>query len=89
MIDAVFALENLAVDTSPLLRFLDLPEEASAAMPRRNQSIQRAQRSDLSEALQAALEEHLAADIALHNAAVAAGGTLIATPDSQIPLAKP
>jgi len=85
-IDAVFTLESLAANTAPLRSFLGLPETENAAMPRRNQSSARGTLRALPESLRSELAQYLAPDIALHDAAVAAGGALIATPSRPVPV---
>jgi len=88
-IDAVFTLESLAQDTGSLCRFLGLPEEKDAALPRLNQSSTRATRSALPETLRTDLEAYLAPDVALHETAAAAGGALLATPSQPVPVVAP
>ncbi|WP_296643802.1 hypothetical protein [Roseinatronobacter sp.] len=86
-IDAVFTLESLAADTGPLRSFLGLPEAEDGALPRRNQSSARGTRDALPASLRAELAHYLAPDIALHDAAVAAGGALLAIPSRPVPVA--
>lgn len=85
-IDAVFTLESLAADAGPLRRFLGLPQEKDAALPRRNQSTFRERRGTLPASLQAELAAYLAPDIALHDAASAARGALLATSSQPVPV---
>jgi hypothetical protein len=86
-IDAVFMLESLATDTRPLRSLPGLPEAEDEALTRRNQSNARGTCGALPVSLRTELAQYLAPDIALQDAAVAAGGALLATPSRPVPVA--
>lgn len=83
---AVLTLESLAADTRLIYRFLGLPEAADNMLPKQNQSSVREILGALSAPLPAELVTYSALDVALRDAAVVAGGALLAPPSRLMPI---